>query len=64
MTGTVKRVVRDKGFGFVKGVDGVEYFMHRSSAPDFDEMNEGDRVQFEGTDSPKGKRCVSVQLVN
>ena len=30
MDGTVSRVFRDKGFGFIKGKDKIEYFFHRS----------------------------------
>jgi cold shock CspA family protein len=31
VTGTIKRIVRDKGFGFVAAPDGNEYFFHQSA---------------------------------
>lgn len=63
MTGTVKRLVRDRGFGFIRGEDGVEWFFHRSSmrGGDFDALNEGQRVHFEQEQSPKGPRAGSVR---
>lgn len=66
-TGTIKRLVRDRGFGFVKDSDGsTEYFFHRSSVGPhptaFDSMNEGDQVSFVLGDSPKGPRAESVQV--
>lgn len=43
MSGTVKRLVRDKGFGFIGTDRGVEYFFHRSACAGntFDELREG-----------------------
>jgi len=43
-TGTVKRVISDRGFGFILGEDGKEYFFHRdglSSSVDFDRLEIG-----------------------
>ena len=31
MTGTIAKVISDKGFGLIQGEDGHEYFMHRSA---------------------------------
>ena len=31
MTGTIKRLVSDKGFGFIAAGDGTEYFFHQSA---------------------------------
>lgn len=63
--GTIKRLVRDKGFGFVREHDGNgEYFFHRSvvrpHASAFDTMNEGDSVTFEPGQGPKGPRAEEV----
>ena len=30
-TGTIKKLVRERGFGFIQGQDGVEFFFHRSA---------------------------------
>lgn len=61
MTGTIKRMVRDRGFGFLAAVDGTELFFHRSSAPQFDALIEGDRVTFITGQSPKGPRAEQVE---
>ena len=34
MTGTIAKVISDKGFGLIQGEDGHEYFMHRSAGRD------------------------------
>ena len=34
MNGTIKRLVSDKGFGFIAASDGNEYFFHRSACAD------------------------------
>jgi CspA family cold shock protein len=62
-TGTIKKVVADRGFGFIAAEDGKEYFFHRSGvvAPlDFDQLAGGERVSFEVEASPKGPRAVQV----
>jgi CspA family cold shock protein len=63
-TGTIKKVVADRGFGFIAATDGKEYFFHRNSlAPsiDFDRLNGGEKVEFEIEQSPKGPRAAHVQ---
>jgi CspA family cold shock protein len=63
MQGKVKRVVRDRGFGFIISGEGREIFFHRSSLQDvnFDTLKEGDPVEFEIEDGPKGPRAVAVK---
>jgi CspA family cold shock protein len=63
-TGTIKRVVADRGFGFIAGEGEKEYFFHRNSleAPlDFDRLAGGERVEFEVEESPKGPRANKVR---
>ena len=61
--GTIKRLVMDRGFGFLSGEDGKEYFFHRSGTDtDFDRLQGGERVTFEIEPSPKGPRAGKVQL--
>ena len=63
-TGTIKKVVSDRGFGFITGEDGKEYFFHRdglTASLDFDRLSGGERVEFEVEQSPKGARAKSVQ---
>jgi CspA family cold shock protein len=63
-TGTVKRVISERGFGFIVGEDGKEYFFHRdglTSSIDFDRLVGGERVSFDTETGPKGERAVRVQ---
>ncbi len=63
-TGTIKKVVSDRGFGFIAADDGKEYFFHRNgltSSLDFDRLAGGEKVQFEIEASPKGPRATNVQ---
>ncbi len=62
-TGTVKKVIADRGFGFITAEDGKEYFFHRGglqASLDFDRLVGGERVSFEIEQSPKGPRAVQV----
>ena len=62
-TGTIKKVVADRGFGFIAAEDGKEYFFHRGALQpslDFDRLAGGERVSFEVEASPKGPRATHV----
>ena len=61
--GTVKRLVSDKGFGFVAAADGVEYFFHQSACAQFESIHEGQSVTFEPGQGPKGPRAENVRVV-
>ena len=57
-TGTIKKVVSDRGFGFIAADDGKEYFFHRNgltSSLDFDRLSGGEKVQFEIEASPRAR---------
>jgi len=62
ITGTIKRIVSDKGFGFVAAPDGSEYFFHQSACTgvSFDELREGAAVTFQTGQGPKGPRAENV----
>jgi CspA family cold shock protein len=63
-TGTINRVVADRGFGFITAEDDKEYFFHRSSLDsslDFDRLRGGEKVEFEVEASPKGPRAAQVR---
>jgi CspA family cold shock protein len=64
MNGTIKRLVSDKGFGFIAASDGVEYFFHQSSVAQtsFDQLREGQAVTFDVGQGPKGPRGENVRL--
>lgn len=62
-TGTIKKVVADRGFGFITAADAKEYFFHRNSLDsslDFDRLVGGEQVEFEIEQSPKGPRANRV----
>ena len=63
-TGTIKKVVSDRGFGFITADDGKDYFFHRNSLTsslDFDRLTGGEKVEFEIEASPKGPRATAVR---
>jgi len=63
-TGTIKKVVADRGFGFIAAEDAKEYFFHRNSLDsslDFDRLVGGEHVTFEIEASPKGPRADQVR---
>jgi CspA family cold shock protein len=62
--GTIKKVIADRGFGFISAEDEKEYFFHRSGVDpslDFDRLVGGEQVEFEVEASPKGPRAVQVR---
>ncbi|MFM2363854.1 MAG: hypothetical protein RLZZ316_2756 [Bacteroidota bacterium] len=59
--GTVKFFNTEKGFGFIKGDDGQEYFVHKSGL--IDEIQQGDAIEFELQEGKKGLVAVSVKLL-
>lgn len=63
LEGTVKRWL-DRGYGFI-GVDGNDddVFVHNSGLIGAFELREGQKVEFELEDSPKGPRAVNVKVV-
>jgi len=60
-SGTIKRIT-DRGFGFIAGPDGIEYFFHQSACTStpFDSLREGDNVTFSLGQGPKGPRAEDV----
>ena len=63
MQGTIKKIVRDRGFGFIQADDGREIFFHRSSLQqlDFDTLKEGEKVEFDVERTGKGPRAINVR---
>jgi cold shock protein len=62
ITGTIKRLVSEKGFGFVAAPDGSEYFFHQSACNgEFDSLREGDHVTFQTGQGPKGPRAENLK---
>ena len=64
MEGKIKRLIRDRGFGFITAEDGKEVFFHRSAlaGEDSDALEEGTSVEFDLERGPKGPRAVNVRV--
>jgi CspA family cold shock protein len=66
MTGTIKKIMRQKGYGFIKPDDGSEdVFFHRGSlAPrsQIEDLNEGDTVQFQTRKGDKGPVAFDLKI--
>lgn len=62
MNGVVSRVFPDKGYGFIKGEDGKEYFFHRSALKNiaFTAIQKDAEVTFEDADTAKGLRAEDI----
>ncbi|MDD5496201.1 MAG: cold shock domain-containing protein [Candidatus Omnitrophica bacterium] len=63
--GTIKKLVRDRGFGFISDTDGREVFFHQSALVEttFNALNEDQKVEFEVEKSDKGPRAIGIRLV-
>ena len=63
--GTVKWFNESKGFGFLSQEDGDDVFVHYSSiqSSGFKSLNEGQSVEFEVQDGPKGLQAVDVRVI-
>ncbi len=64
-TGKIKKVIRERGFGFIADTDSSEVFFHRNSLTDasFDNLAGDEDVEFDVEKSPKGPRAVNVKIV-
>ncbi|HSE83377.1 MAG TPA: cold shock domain-containing protein [Thermodesulfobacteriota bacterium] len=58
MNGSIKRLFKDKGYGFIKAEDGRDIFFHRTGVDgtQFESLTEGQDVEFELERNPKGSR--------
>jgi CspA family cold shock protein len=63
-TGKIKKLVRDRGFGFISDTDGREVFFHQSSLVGvaFDSLSGTEDVTFDVERGPKGPRAVNVNI--
>ena len=62
MNGNVKWFSRAKGYGFLKGEDGQDYFAHHSQIIDgeADGLLSGDKVSFSVEEDSKGKKATNI----
>lgn len=64
-TGTIKRIFRDKGFGFIKAEDSSDIFFHMNDVvdPGFDKLKAGMSVNYligQGRKGPEAKSIVAI----
>jgi CspA family cold shock protein len=64
--GTVKWFSNEKGYGFVSRPDGDDVFVHFSAiqGEGFKTLTEGQEVEFDVVDGPKGKQAANVRIVS
>src|SRR3954468_14196512 len=62
-TGKIRTLRVDKGFGFIKDTAGQDYFFHKSAVygEGLEDLREGDSVEFEVGQGPKGPRAENVK---
>lgn len=62
--GKIKKVIADKGFGFIEGERGDLFFHHSEvQGTTIEQLGEGQLVSYEVGQGPKGPRATSVRLV-
>jgi CspA family cold shock protein len=65
LKGKIKKLIRERGYGFINAEDGGEVFFHSSALEgiDFDALEEGDSVEFNVEKGPKGPRAVNIRMI-
>ena len=63
-TGRIKKIVHERGFGFISDTDGRELFFHQSSLIDveFASLESDQEVEFEVEKSDKGPRAINISI--
>lgn len=63
MEGTVKWYNGMKSYGFIQVEDGKDIFVHRNALPEGTTLREGDKVEFDIEESPKGPQAINVKVL-
>ncbi len=61
--GTIRRLMRNRGYGFITTEDGKDIFFHRTGLRGlrFDSLKEGQSVEFEVEEESRGPRAVNIR---
>ncbi len=64
--GTVKWFSNQKGYGFITQENGKDIFIHYSAVQGdgFKTLEEGQKVEFDVTQGPKGEQATNVRRVS
>ena len=64
MKGKIRKLIRERGFGFIAAEDSKDVFFHRSAlaGEDFDALEEGNSVEFDLERGPKGLQARNVRV--
>jgi cold shock protein len=65
-TGIIQRLVKERGFGFIKSTSGHELFFHQSQLRNsaFDVLKEGQNIIFKVGLATKGLEAIDIRLLN
>lgn len=62
--GVIKKLIADKGFGFIEGEGGDLFFHHSAvNGTPFEALQEGQTVEYTEGQGPKGPRAESVTVI-
>ena len=64
MKGEIKKLLRERGYGFISAEDGKEVFFHSSAfeGTGFGALKEGDSVEFDVEKGPRGPRAINMRM--
>jgi CspA family cold shock protein len=63
MQGKVKWFSDRKSYGFIEVEDGKDVFVHKNALTEGTILNEGDSVEFDIEQSPKGPQATNVKKI-
>ncbi len=63
--GAIKKIVMDKGFGFIESQPSDMFFHHSAvEGVAFEDLKEGQMVSYEAGQGPKGPRAENVRVID